>query len=182
MLLGQTDGVRVGDEVLGEEVTQSGAVGTRLLGRVIDGLGRPVDGRGPVGEIVRRPLNPPPLSPMERTRIDRPLYTGVRAVDLMTTLGRGQRMGVFAGPGVGKSTLLGTMARRSDADVNVVALIGERGREVKDFIEHSLARTGCAGVWWSWRPATNRRCWRPRRETGVHRGRSSSASRAGACC
>ena len=142
MLLGQTEGVREGDAVVGEEVTQSGAVGTRLLGRVIDGLGRPVDGRGPVGEIVRRPLNPAPLNAMDRTRIVSPLHTGVRAVDLMTTLGRGQRMGVFAGPGVGKSTLLGTMARRSDADVNVVALIGERGREVKDFIEHSLGEEG----------------------------------------
>lgn len=142
MLLGQTEGVRIGDEVVGLEVTQNGAVGTRLLGRVIDGLGRPVDGRGPVGEIVRRPLNPPPLNALSRARIDKPLHTGVRAVDLMTTLGKGQRMGLFAGPGVGKSTLLGTIARRSDADVNVVALIGERGREVKDFIEHSLGEEG----------------------------------------
>ncbi|MFZ4573328.1 MAG: FliI/YscN family ATPase [Phycisphaerales bacterium] len=142
MLMGQTEGVRVGDMVVGEEVTQSGAVGTRLLGRVIDGLGRPVDGRGAVGEIVRRPLNPAPLNAMSRSSIRDPLHTGVRAVDLMTTLGRGQRMGVFAGPGVGKSTLLGTMARRSDAEVNVVALIGERGREVRDFIEHSLGEDG----------------------------------------
>jgi flagellum-specific ATP synthase len=138
MLLGQTEGVAGGDRVIGLEVVQNAPVGSGLLGRVIDGLGRPVDGGGPIRSRVRRPLNPAPIWAMGRARITSPLRTGVRAVDLMTTLGRGQRMGVFAGPGVGKSTLLGTMARRSDADVNVVALIGERGREVKDFIEHSL--------------------------------------------
>lgn len=142
MLLGQTAGIRPGDRVVGEEVAQTAAVGDQLLGRVIDGLGRPIDGKGPIRDTLRRPLNPEPLSAMTRRRITQPIFTGLRAIDLMTTLGRGQRMGVFAGPGVGKSTLMGTIARRTSADVNVIALIGERGREVKDFIEHALGAEG----------------------------------------
>ncbi|PHQ80168.1 MAG: hypothetical protein COB69_06485 [Phycisphaera sp.] len=90
------------------------------------------------------PINAKPIPPMQRSRIDRPIWTGVRAIDLMTTLGRGQRMGIFAGPGVGKSTLLGTIAQRSSADINVIALIGERGREVREFIEQSLGDQGLA--------------------------------------
>jgi flagellum-specific ATP synthase len=113
-----------------------------MLGRVLDGLGRPIDGRGPVWDTIPRPLNPPPLGPLSRRRIAEAMHTGVRAVDLFTTLGRGQRVGIFSGPGVGKSTLLGTMARRSDADINVIALIGERGREVRDFLEHALEEEG----------------------------------------
>lgn len=144
MLLGQTTGVRAGDRVVCEEVHQTCPVGEAQLGRVIDGLGRPVDGKGPVPETMARPLQPEPLRAMARRRISRALHTGVRAVDLMTTLGRGQRMGVFAGPGVGKSTLLGAIARGTAADVSVIALIGERGREVKDFIEHSLGERGLA--------------------------------------
>jgi flagellum-specific ATP synthase len=144
MLLGQTTGIRPGDRVTGEEVTQSAPVGPRLLGRCIDGLGRPIDGLGPIPQAVHRPINPDPIRALRRRRICQPLYTGVRAIDLMTTLGRGQRIGLFAGPGVGKSTLLGTIARRTNADVNVIALIGERGREVKDFIEHALGPEGLA--------------------------------------
>ncbi len=142
MLLGQTTGIRPGDRVVGEEITQTAPVGPRLLGRVVDGLGRPIDGLGPITETVHRPINPAPIPALRRRRITQPLYTGVRAIDLMTTLGRGQRIGLFAGPGVGKSTLLGTIAQRSNADVNVIALIGERGREVKDFIEHALGPEG----------------------------------------
>ncbi len=144
MLLGQANGIRPGDRVAGDQAAQTAGVGEHLLGRVINGLGQPIDQRGPIAETLPRPLSPDPIIAMKRSRIEKPLYTGVRAVDLMTTLGRGQRMGIFAGPGVGKSTLLGTIARRTTADVNVIALIGERGREVKDFIEHALGPEGLA--------------------------------------
>lgn len=144
MLLGQTTGIRIGDPVAGEQPEPTIGVGPRLLGRVIDGLGRPIDGLGPIAERVARPINPEPISALQRRRITEPMHTGVRAIDLMTTLGRGQRIGIFAGPGVGKSTLLGTIARRSAADVNVIALIGERGREVGDFLAHSLGPEGLA--------------------------------------
>ncbi len=138
MTLGDTAGIRPGDEVVGEQITQTALVGDRMLGRCVDGLGRPIDGLGDIQGRTPMPLTPKPIAALARRRITEPLHTGVRAVDLFTTLGSGQRMGIFAGPGVGKSTLLGTIAARSDADVNVIALIGERGREVKDFIEHSL--------------------------------------------
>jgi flagellum-specific ATP synthase len=142
MLLGQTNGIRPGDRVVGEEVRQTVGVGQSMLGRVIDGLGRPIDGGGALHELMHMPLNPEPIRALLRRRISQRLSTGLRAVDLMTTVGRGQRLGIFAGPGVGKSTLLGTIAKRTDADVNVIALIGERGREVKDFIAHSLGPEG----------------------------------------
>jgi flagellum-specific ATP synthase len=144
MLLGQTTGIRAGDRVIGEEVSQTAPVGRHLLGRCVDGLGRPIDALGPVPDTVHLPISPEPITAMKRRKIGQPLATGVRAIDLMTTLGRGQRMGLFAGPGVGKSTLLGCIARNTAADVNVIALIGERGREVKDFIAHSLGASGMA--------------------------------------
>lgn len=142
MLLGQSGGLRAGDEVVGEEVAQTIPVGDQLLGRVIDGLGRPLDGGAPVLGGVPRPISPDPVPALRRRRISAALRTGVRSVDLMTTVGRGQRLGVFAGPGVGKSTLLGMFARRTDADVCVIALVGERGREVRDFVERSLGQEG----------------------------------------
>jgi flagellum-specific ATP synthase len=138
MLLGQTTGIRVGDRVVGLRSDRTAVVGPGLLGRVIDGLGRPIDGKGPIRDAVERPLSPAPIRALDRRRITEAMHTGIRAVDLMATLGRGQRVGIFAGPGVGKSTLLGAVARRASSDVNVIALIGERGREVRDFIEHSL--------------------------------------------
>jgi flagellum-specific ATP synthase len=144
MLLGQTTGIRSGDAVVGEQAAQTVGVGRRLLGRVIDGLGRPLDNLGPLHELTPQPLSPEPIRAMDRRRICEAMHTGVRAIDLMTTLGRGQRMGIFAGPGVGKSTLLGSIARRASSDVNVIALIGERGREVKDFIEQALGPEGLA--------------------------------------
>jgi flagellar biosynthesis/type III secretory pathway ATPase len=98
MLLGQTNGIRGGDRVVGEQAAQSVQAGARVLGRVIDGLGRPLDGKGPIHDTSPMPLSPPPISAMLRRRITEPLLTGVRSVDLMTTLGRGQRMGIFAGP------------------------------------------------------------------------------------
>ncbi len=142
MLLGSTGGVRPGDAV---EVEVSGptiAMGKALLGRVINGLGSVIDGGRQPPDLHHRRLVPPPLDPMCRRRIDRPLTTGVRAVDLMTTVGKGQRLGIFSGPGVGKSTMLGMIARRTAADVNVIALIGERGREVREFIEDALGNAG----------------------------------------
>lgn len=144
MMLGQTTGIRVGDRVIGMQASQTVHVGPGMLGRVIDGLGRPIDGKGPMLDLVPRELDPRPVWAMRRVPITRPMHTGVRAIDLMTTLGRGQRMGIFAGPGVGKSTLLGSIARNCSSDVNVLALIGERGREVKDFIEGVLGPEGLA--------------------------------------
>lgn len=142
MMLSSTGGIRSGDAVEGLHAQQSVGVGWSMLGRVVDGLGRPIDGHGPLHALTPQPIDPEPISPMRRGRVTKPLATGVRAMDLMTTLGRGQRLGVFAGPGVGKSTLMGQVARGTEADVAVVALIGERGREVKDFIEHTLGAEG----------------------------------------
>lgn len=115
-----------------------------LIGRVIDGLGRPMDGLGPVTRTRRYPLNAEPPNPLQRVRISQPLGTGVRAIDGLVTLGRGQRVGIMAGSGVGKSVLLGMIARRTTADVNVIALLGERGREVREFIERDLGPEGLA--------------------------------------
>ena len=142
MLLCATSGVRPGDRVVGDQPTASVPVGRALLGRCVDAMGAPIDGRPAPVDLSAQPLNPPPISPLKRTPIRKPMPTGVRAVDLMTTVGRGQRLGIFAGPGVGKSTLMGSIARRTAADVSVIALIGERGREVRDFIEHALGPRG----------------------------------------
>lgn len=144
MMLGQTAGIRAGDPVVGMQATRTSLVGSSMLGRVVDGLGRAIDGLGPMHGLVPRELDPRPIWALRRKPIEEPFWTGVRAIDVMTTLGRGQRIGVFAGPGVGKSTLLGSVARNCAADVNVVALIGERGREVKDFIDGSLGPQGLA--------------------------------------
>lgn len=144
MMLGTTAGICPGDRVVGLQTARTTLVGDCLLGRCIDGLGRPIDGLGPLHDTYPRPIDPAPMSAMSRRRISEAMHTGVRAVDLFTTLGRGQRIGVFAGPGVGKSTLLGTIARNASSDVNVIALIGERGREVNDFLAHNLGPEGLA--------------------------------------
>lgn len=142
MPLGALDGVGIADEVesLGRGFEVS--AGSELLGRVLDGLGRPLDGRPlPPGlEPVRVDRQPP--SALERRAIERPFSTGVRAIDAALTLGEGQRIGLFAGSGVGKSMLLGSMARGADCDVVVVALVGERGREVGEFLEQCLGKEG----------------------------------------
>jgi len=118
-------------------------IGNGLLGRVIDGLGNPLDGKGDIkGYQAERSIYNSPPNPMMRDRIKYPLAVGVRAIDSEITCGRGQRVGLFAGSGVGKSTLLGMIARNSEADVNVIALIGERGREVREFIEKDLGPEG----------------------------------------
>ncbi len=117
-------------------------VGSALLGRVIDGLGRPLDGKGEVRGDREYPLYQSPVNPMERRMIRQPLDLGVRALNGLLTCGQGQRLGIFAGSGVGKSTLLGMIARNTEAEVNVIALIGERGREVNEFIRGSLGEEG----------------------------------------
>ncbi|MEY4592770.1 MAG: flagellar-specific synthase, partial [Pseudomonadota bacterium] len=117
-------------------------VGHIMLGRVVDGVGRPLDGKGPLRTDLLRPLHSRPYNPMERAPIEKNLDVGVRAINGLLTVGRGQRMGLFAGSGVGKSVLLGMMARYTEAEIIVVGLIGERGREVKEFIEHILGEAG----------------------------------------
>lgn len=135
-------GLGAGSKVVAMGRTASIGVGDALLGRVIDGFGEPLDGLSRPACTARRPLHATPINPMDRPRIDRVLETGVRSIDTLLTLGQGQRMGIFAGSGVGKSTLLGMIARHVKADINVIALIGERGREVREFIEKQLDEEG----------------------------------------
>lgn len=135
-------GLGVGCRVVATGNMASVAVGEALLGRVIDGFGAPLDGLAPPACTQRRPLHARPLNPMQRPRIEKVLETGVRSIDTLLTLGQGQRVGIFAGSGVGKSTLLGMIARHVKADVNVIALIGERGREVREFIDNQLGEEG----------------------------------------
>jgi len=144
MAYGAVQGIGAGDEVVALGHRSDVPVGRELLGRVIDGFGAPLDGLPAPAPRARRPLHAPAPNPMQRPRIERVLETGVRCVDSLLTLGRGQRVGIFAGSGVGKSTLLGMVARHVKADVNVIALIGERGREVREFIEKQLGTEGLA--------------------------------------
>lgn len=143
--LGDVRGLSVDAEVIVRSGEDSVPWGEGLLGRVLDGRGRPIDGKSelPPG-LQRRPLHAPAPQPMERALIDAPLPTGVRAIDTLLTVGQGQRLGVFAMAGGGKSTLLGMLARFAQADVIVIGLIGERGREVREFIEDSLGEEGLA--------------------------------------
>ncbi|MEM6757393.1 MAG: FliI/YscN family ATPase [Planctomycetota bacterium] len=140
----ETAGIRAGDRVVAEQPAPCVCVGNGLIGRVIDPMGRPVDGLGPIVELSPRRLDPSPVGPMQRPPLDTALGTGVRAIDALLPVGRGQRLGVFSGPGVGKSTLLGTMARQTSADVSVIAMVGERGREVREFVERTLGPEGLA--------------------------------------
>ena len=116
----------------------------RLLGRVLDGLGRPMDGGGPIAGAVPFAVDRPAPEPLSRRRVTRPLPLGVRVLDALLTVGEGQRVGLFAGSGVGKSTLMGQIARQTEADVAVIALVGERGRELVDFLDESLGAAGRA--------------------------------------
>jgi len=144
MPLGELDGLHPGSSVRPLGRSFGVDVGPGLLGRVLNGLGHPIDAKGKLEVDVRVPLAAEPPNPLDREIIRERLETGVRAVDGMLTFGRGQRVGIFAGSGVGKSTLLGMMARNASADVNVIALLGERGREVRDFIENALGPEGLA--------------------------------------
>jgi FliI/YscN family ATPase len=139
---GDTAGVHAGDRLVARGSIQDVGVGRALLGRVIDALGRPLDDGGPIATEGTYPIQPPPLNPMDREPVVAPLASGVRAIDGLLTLGRGQRVGLFGGSGVGKSTLLGMLSRGTAADVIVVALVGERGREVRGFIDHDLGTEG----------------------------------------
>jgi flagellum-specific ATP synthase len=136
--LGELRGVRAGSRVVPRHSSFSVPVGPELLGRVIDALGRPIDGKGPIECSAFAPSDGAPPNPLDRTPITEHMATGVRAIDGAITCARGQRMGIFAGSGVGKSTLLGMICQLAEADVRVIALIGERGREVQEFIERDL--------------------------------------------
>lgn len=142
MPLGSLREVGPGCDVLSMDKPMGIGVGQSLLGRVLDGLGEPLDGKGPVAATDFYPLHAEPPHPLRRQMIDSPLSVGVRVIDGLLTLGSGQRIGIFAGSGVGKSTLLGMMARNTTADVNVIGLIGERGREVREFLQRDLGEEG----------------------------------------
>ncbi|MFC2768163.1 MAG: flagellar protein export ATPase FliI [Mitsuokella sp.] len=142
MPVGEMQGIGPGCEVVSAQKTLKVKVGDELLGRVLDGLGNPMDGKGPILSHTEYPLQAPPPDPLERPRIHENLYVGVRAIDGLITMGDGQRIGIMAGSGVGKSTLLSMIARNTEADISVIALVGERGREVRDFIERDLGEEG----------------------------------------
>jgi flagellum-specific ATP synthase len=144
MPLEDTGGVQLGDAIVARSSEALTHVGPAMLGRVLDGFGRPIDGRGPVSGVAEYQLMAPAPGPLERENINERLVTGIRALDSLLPCGKGQRIGIFGGSGVGKSTLLGAMARHSSAAVNVIALIGERNREVREFIEHELSPEGLA--------------------------------------
>lgn len=142
MPVGEMQGIGPGCEVVSAQKMLQVKVGDMLLGRVLDGLGNPMDDLGPIISDVEYPLQAPPPPPLTRPRIHESLYVGVRAIDGLITMGDGQRIGIMAGSGVGKSTLLSMIARNTEADISVIALIGERGREVRDFIERDLGEEG----------------------------------------
>lgn len=144
MPVGAMRGIKPGSRIVSLGKPASVEVGPGLLGRVLDGLGKPLDNLGPIKVEERYPLHGRPSNPMDRDRIKTPLDVGVRAINGLLTIGRGQRVGIFAGSGVGKSTLLGMIARNMKAEVNVIGLIGERGREVREFIENDLGPEGMA--------------------------------------
>ena len=142
MPLGETHGIHPGSEVVSLGRPLQAPVGDSLMGRVIDGLGNPLDELGPIESTHSASLTLLPPHPLKRLRISQPFSTGIKAMDTFVPCGRGQRLGIFAGSGVGKSTLLGMIASRAESDVNVIALIGERGREVREFLEKDLDEAG----------------------------------------
>lgn len=142
MPLGSMDGVQPGAIVLNTGAPMKVKVGNNILGRVLDGLGNPIDNLGEISAEAYVSTSAKPINPLKRARIDTPLSLGIKSIDGFITAGRGQRLGIFAGSGVGKSTTLAMMAKNTDADINVIALIGERGREVREFIEKNLGPEG----------------------------------------
>lgn len=142
MPLGSTSGIAPGSKVVAAGHPLMVKAGPQFLGRVLSGLGDPIDGKGPIAVGEERSLFAEPPDPVKRPRVNEILKVGVRAIDGLLTIGRGQRMGIFSGSGVGKSTIMGMIARNAEAEVNVIALVGERGREVRDFIEESLGEEG----------------------------------------
>lgn len=144
MPLGTMDGIRPGMVVKASGQQLSVQVGAGMMGRVLDGLGQPMDGLGPLQTEATRPIFNLPPNALMRKRIQEPMFTGIRAIDTFLTIGRGQRMGIFAGSGVGKSVTMGMIAKNCLSEVNVIALIGERGREVREFIEKDLGPEGLA--------------------------------------
>lgn len=144
MPLGMIGGIKPGSRVYATGHPIQVKVGNALLGRVLNGIGEPMDGKGDIDFDAIYPIDQDPPDPVKRPRITETLKTGVKAIDGLLTLGKGQRVGIFAGSGVGKSTLMGMLARNCDADIAVISLVGERGREVMDFIEESLGEEGLA--------------------------------------
>ncbi len=144
MVLGDLNNISPGMEIVSTNEEFKIKVSNHLLGRVIDGLGEPLDGKKSYPIQEKRSIYANPPNPLSRKSITEPIFTGVRAIDGLLSIGKGQRVGIFAGSGVGKSTLLGMMAKNSSADINVIALVGERGREVKEFIENDLGEDGLA--------------------------------------
>lgn len=142
MPFGEMDGVKIGSLVTASGETLHVNCSKDMLGRVLDGLGRPTDGKGAIVNGERYPAMNKPPDAMKRKKIDERIVTGVKAIDGLIPLGKGQRVGIFAGSGVGKSTLMGMVARNTSADINVIALIGERGREVLEFLENDLGEEG----------------------------------------
>ncbi len=144
MPLGQMQGIQPGSHVHPHGSCFSAPVGHQLLGRVLNGIGEPIDNLGPLGLVDRVPTYNQVPHPLERKKITQPLNTGIKAIDGLLTVGKGQRIGIFSGSGVGKSTLMGMIARSTASDVSVIALVGERGREVREFIERDLGEEGLA--------------------------------------
>lgn len=142
MPLGSMEGLQPGAIVVNTGSAMKIKVGEQLLGRVLDGLGRPIDNLGEINSQTLQSTHSEAINPLKRRRIDEPLSLGIKSIDGFITVGKGQRLGVFAGSGVGKSTTLAMMAKNTSADMNVIALIGERGREVREFIEKTLGTDG----------------------------------------
>lgn len=142
MPLGEIRGIGPGSEIVSMEGRPVFSLDESILGRIIDGTGNPLDGGPPLSSRHEYPIYGKTINPLERARIDKPLALGIRSIDGLLTCARGQRMGIFSGSGVGKSVILGMIARNTEADVNVIALIGERGREVREFIERDLGEEG----------------------------------------
>ncbi|MBL7685215.1 MAG: flagellar protein export ATPase FliI [Deltaproteobacteria bacterium] len=144
MPLGDLEGIGPGNDVIPTGNCLMVGVGEQLLGRVLDGLGEPIDSdeKGPLQCDLQYPVMASPPDPLQRQRILKPISVGVRAIDSMLTCGEGQRVGLFAAAGVGKSTTIGMIARNTEAEINVICLVGERGREVRDFLEHDLGEEG----------------------------------------